>query len=227
MRQEVATHKPGDDAGMTAQPTNLITKRTTDKGDILRTHNTTILLVDGFAEILSPLPLTAPAREHEQTITVAEVIDILRGTPDILEADAVQVHVAYIAHLQFIGLRGIAQEDIIRPTSTSDEHGFAIEHKPTEALGGVVILDFANTEGELFIVRHLTIDDELERHVVEFWFTHVMTPPQTRILNVERLEIADTEILYLIRFEGDRSRELPTIVFATNLALHRLVGEVS
>ena len=227
MRQKVATYEPSNDAGVTTQPAHLIAKRTTDEGNILRIHNATIFLVDGFAKILSPLPLTAPTREHQQTITVAEVIDVLRSAPDVLEADAVEIHVAHIAHLQFIGLRRIAQEDIIRPTCTSDEHRFAIEHKPTEALRGIVILHLADTEGKLFIVSNLSIGHKLKRHVVKLGLAHVMAPPQTGILHMECLEIAHAEIAHLMGSQRNGSRKLATIKLTTHLALDGFVSQVA
>ena len=227
MRQEVTAYEPGDDAGVTTQPAHLIAKRTADEGDILRANDATIFLVDGLAQILSPLPLTTPAREHEQTVAVTEVIDILRGTPDILEADAVEVHVTHIAHLQFVGLWRVAQKDIIRPSCTTDEHRFAVEHKPTETLRGVIVLHLTDAKGELFIIGHLIINNKLQCHVVEFGLTHVMAPPQTGMLHVEGLETANAEVAHLFRGEGDWRRELTAIKLSTHLTIDGLVREVA
>ena len=227
MRQKVAAHEPGDNAGMTAQPAYLVAEGAADKGDVVRADDAAILLVDGFTKVLCPLPLTAPAREHEQTVAVAEVVDILRRAPHILEADAVEVHITHVAHLYLITLGRIAQKNVVCPSGTSYQHVLAVEGEATIALRGMVVLDLTDAEGELLVVGHHTVGDKLKGHVVEFGLAHVIAPPQTGILHMQGLEVADAEVAHLTGREGDRRSELTAVELSAYLALHRLVREVA
>ena len=162
---------------MIAQPHHLILKRLTNQLDILLTGNTAKAFITGRAQIVLPLPMTAPAHKDEQSELVTEVVQVLRGSPEALQSYGVHIHIANILQLQSVGSRSITQIDIIRPASTAKQHLLTIQREGTVVLVCQVATDLTNAKTHVLTIRDLVILHELHMQVTEFRLTHVVAPP--------------------------------------------------
>ena len=145
-------------------------------------------LINRRAKVVFPLPLTAPAYKSHEAETVAEVVYVFRGTPDILKANRVQAHVFYIVCLNRVADGVVAQENIISPAGTAHKHRLAVDLECTLIVVlGIIVFDAADTE-----IYHravcgllLAIGNKLELHGVHLGRTHAVGPPQTRIVDMQ------------------------------------------
>ena len=162
---------------MIAKPHHLVFERLTNQLDILLTSDATITLITGRAQIVLPLPMTAPPHKDEQSELVTKVIQVLRGSPEALQSYSVHIHITNILQLQSVGSRGITQIDIICPTSATKQHLLTIQGKGTITFVGQVAANLTNTKTHVLTIRDLIVLHKLHMQVTEFGLTHVVAPP--------------------------------------------------
>ena len=136
----IAAGGPGQDGRMISQPANLVFQVDRQQIHLFRRQFDTALFhthIDGLrrtvhnrlhlqSEVVWPLPLATPAHQHQDAVFVAQVKNMVVVSPDSFEPDRVHVHLLHHPDLCRIFFRHVAEEKIIDPSATLDQHLTAI-----------------------------------------------------------------------------------------------------
>ena len=128
--------------------------------------------------------MAAPAHQDKESQLVAQVVQVLRGAPETLQAHGVHIHVAHILQLLAITLGCVAQVDIIGPTGTTQQHGLSIQRKGAITLVGEVAFYLANTKSHIFEIRNFVVLGKLNVQITQFGLAHVVAPPQFGLVDM-------------------------------------------
>ena len=140
----------------------------------------------GKAAVVFPLPLAAPAHQGQQAFAVAQVIDGIVFPPDVLEADAVHIHVLDVLDLHRQGFGRVEQEDVVGPAGALDEDVTAVERKLAVVVPDQPAFDLPHAEADgPGVGQDAAGGFHVNLQVVHFGAAHFPGPPHAGMAEMQ------------------------------------------
>ena len=110
-----------------------------------------------------------------------------------LQADGIQVHVAYhaelVAQAAFIG----SQQHILRPAGTPNQDGLAVDAKQPAAIGSKFRGNLANSEFHALLIGLPALRGKAHGQPFEMRLAHLVGPPDSWVANMQRRKLLRSE----------------------------------
>ena len=172
--------------------------------------------------IVFPFPLAAEADNCKEAKFVAKVVDVVVLTPDILEADAVEAHVADHQGLGTEVFVGVLHEQVVRPAGALDENLLAVEDIAAILAVNQLRSDVPEAKADGLGVGDLLANGKAGVQMVKLRRAHFCAPPDAGVLN--NLRVGNHHGLSGGNVNGDI--EASALVRCLQRALHGLGAAV-